>query len=102
VVNKSEADVLLPIVDIGIPPGFYIDVFEFEKMVLDERISKYEKKGDQVILYLEKLEADSVETYIYTIKSRSISKVRTPKSEVYEYYTPENRAESESVILTVR
>ena len=99
--NRAGARVEMAIVDLGIPPGFDLDTGAFDAMREGGRLEKYEVTGNQVILYLRKLEVSTPLVFQYSLRAKYPLRVQTPASAVYEYYQPTNRAESRPVELRV-
>ncbi len=89
------------IVDLGIPPGFNVMTYELDGLKAEGQIDRYEVTGRQVILYLQELKPGTTRYLAYHLKARFPIKAKTPRSQVYEYYTPENRASAEPVELEV-
>jgi len=87
------------LVDLGIPPGFEVDTTAFEELRDQGRVAKFELTGNQVILYLRELSSTSPSQFTYSLRAKYPLRVQTPPSRVYEYYEPENRAQSEPVLL---
>jgi alpha-2-macroglobulin-like protein len=99
--NNTGTIINMAIVDLGIPPGFDVDSTSFEKMVESGRITKFELTGNQVILYLRELSNAAPLQFDYSLRAKYPLRVQAPRSAVYEYYQPTNRAESKAVVLRV-
>jgi uncharacterized protein YfaS (alpha-2-macroglobulin family) len=97
--NNAAQTINMAIVDLGIPPGFEVDTGAFESMQQEGRLSKFEVTGTQVILYLRELSNKTPLQFDYTLRAKYPLRVQTPPSAVYEYYQPQNRAESKPVVL---
>jgi hypothetical protein len=91
----------MAIVDLGVPPGFDVDTSAFEAMQQNERVAKFDVTGNQVILYLRELSESTPFQFSYSLRAKYPLRVQTPRSTVYEYYQPQNRAVSEPVTLRV-
>ena len=100
VTNQTAAYINMAIVDLGIPPGFEPDTSGFETLINRGIISRYEVTGRQVILYLRGLESGQLKLS-YKLKALYPVKVKTPPSSIWEYYNPENQAESVPVNLEI-
>ncbi|MEM7011258.1 MAG: MG2 domain-containing protein [Verrucomicrobiota bacterium] len=98
--RPTEAPMTL--VDLGIPPGFEIEAPTFQKLLADGVIERFEPKGRQVTLYFNSIPGggQAVE-FEYAIRAIYPVKAQTPASVAYQYYEPEVRDESETVLLTV-
>ncbi len=94
VTNNTSATTSMIIVDLGIPPGFTVNYEDFEALVKEGTINKYNPTSRQVIVYLEKLEPKQKVQFDYRLKARFPIRAQSPVTTVYEYYNPENRAEA--------
>lgn len=99
--NHTGGGINMAIVDLGIPPGFDVDASAFEAMQAQGRIAKFEVTGNQVILYLRQLSETTPFQFEYALRAKYPLRVQTPPSAVYEYYQPENKAQSGPEILQV-
>ena len=97
--NNTGQVINMAIVDLGIPPGFDVDATGFETMQQNGQIEKYEVTGNQVILYLRQLSNETPFQFNCTFRAKYPLRVQTPTSAAYEYYQPQNRAESKPVTL---
>jgi hypothetical protein len=97
--NNTAQLVNMAIVDLGIPPGFDVDSTAFEAMRQSAQIAKFEITGNQVILYLREISNVTPFQFNYALRAKYPLRVQTPTSSVYEYYQPQNRAETAPVIL---
>jgi hypothetical protein len=87
--------------DLGIAPGFTVDVGDFAEMVAAKKVNKFSVTARQVILYLGDVKPGEVLTFEYTLKPKYPIKAKTPESTAYEYYTPKNRGTAKPVELVV-
>jgi 5-hydroxyisourate hydrolase-like protein (transthyretin family) len=99
--NNTRQKVNMAIVDLGIPPGFEVDTSAFEAMEQAGQAAKFEATGNQVILYLRELSESAPLQFNYSLRAKYPLRVQTPPSAVYEYYQPQNRAQSRPVELQV-
>jgi uncharacterized protein YfaS (alpha-2-macroglobulin family) len=99
--NHTGGGINMAIVDLGIPPGFDVDATAFETMQKQGRIAKFEVTGNQVILYLRELSETVPFQFDYALRAKYSLRVQTPPSAVYEYYQPQNQAQSRPEILQV-
>jgi uncharacterized protein YfaS (alpha-2-macroglobulin family) len=100
--NNTSQLINMAIVDLGIPPGFDVDPTAFEVMLQNGQIAKFEVTGNQVILYLRELSNVTPFQFSYSVRAKYPLRVQTPPSAVYEYYQPQNRAESKPEVLEAR
>ncbi|MGE3808571.1 MAG: hypothetical protein AB7K24_28225, partial [Gemmataceae bacterium] len=98
---RGTQPTFMVMVDLGVPPGFQADASEFEAMVRDRKIAKFNITGRQIILYLADVQRGDTLTFDYTLRPRFPAKVQTPPSTAYEYNTPTERAVADPVELTV-
>ena len=99
--NKARLAVNMAIVDLGVPPGFDVDTSAFETMQANGQLAKFEITGNQVILYLRGIDARTTLDFSYSLRAKYPLRVTTPASTVYEYYQPQNRAQSKPLELQV-
>ncbi|HVF10703.1 MAG TPA: hypothetical protein VNA16_07870, partial [Abditibacteriaceae bacterium] len=101
VTNNRPLTANMVIVDLGIPPGFEVEAGDLAELVGSKKIQKFSLTGRQVIVYLEKVAAGETLGLEYRLKAKFPLKAKTPKSAVYEYYTPNIRSESKPVAMVV-
>lgn len=99
--NNTPAITSMIIVDLGIPPGFQVQSGDLAELVGSKVIDKYKLTGRQIIVYLEKLAPRQVVKFSYRLKAKFPIKAKTPKSTVYEYYNPDNRADAKPIQIEV-
>jgi uncharacterized protein YfaS (alpha-2-macroglobulin family) len=92
----------MAIVDLGIPPGFEVDASAFAEMQTSNLIEKFEITGNQIVLYLRELSNERSLQFAYALRAKYPVRVQTPPSTVYEYYQPQNRAESKRILIEAR
>jgi hypothetical protein len=80
------------IVDLGVPPGFTPLTADLDDMVVSGTIQRYELTGRQIIFYLENVPSGQVYELSYRLQARFPIRAQAPASQVYDYYTPEQRA----------
>lgn len=87
--NQTTSIAEMPLIDVGVPPGFTVNPEKLENAVAKQTISKYTVAARQVILYMEKLGPGETVVLTYQIRAKYPIKARTPLSKVYPYYNPE-------------
>ncbi|MCW3095536.1 MAG: Large extracellular alpha-helical protein [Chthonomonadaceae bacterium] len=87
--NQTTSIAEMPLIDVGVPPGFTVNPEKLEDAVAKQTISKYTVAARQVILYMEKLGPGETVVLTYQIRAKYPIKARTPLSKVYPYYNPE-------------
>jgi uncharacterized protein YfaS (alpha-2-macroglobulin family) len=92
--NLTRAIVEMPLIDVGLPPGFTLVPDDLEKAVAAKTISKYTPAARQIIIYMEKLDPGRTVTLTYGLKAKYPIKAQTPDSKAYAYYNPEKAARS--------
>lgn len=100
--NNTERVAEMPLIDLGIPPGFTVVPDNLDEAVKAGKISKYTITGRQVIVYLEKLDPVQTLSLTYQVKAKYPIKAKTPLSKVYPYYNPERVAISapQEIVVT--
>jgi hypothetical protein len=99
--NHTGADVPMPMMILGIPPGFELETDAFEALKSAGQIAIYEIRGGQVLVYLRELAVKAPLRFDYFLRGKYPLHVQAPVATLYEYYTPENRASSRPPMLTV-
>lgn len=90
------------IIDLGVPPGFDVLTEDFDNLVKEKMIDRYETTGRQIIVYLDKVEPGDVFTFSYGLRAKFPLKVTAPVSEVYEYYNSNTKGYSVPEKLRVK
>jgi uncharacterized protein YfaS (alpha-2-macroglobulin family) len=90
--NRTDHIAEMPLIDVGIPPGFDVLPDNLDDAVKKGTISKYTVAARQVILYMQKLGPNETVKVTYQVKARFPVKARTPLSKAYPYYNPEKVA----------
>ena len=101
VTNNRPGRAKMVIVDLGLPPGFTLIHDNLNLLVKNGVIEKYSTTGRQIIVYLREISRDDPIEISYQLLAKYPLKAKTPKSAVYEYYSPERRAEAQPIQLTV-
>jgi hypothetical protein len=100
--NQTDFIAEMPLIDVGVPPGFTVIPDRLDALVKEKTISKYTIAARQVIVYLEKLDAGHTTTVTYKIRARFPIKARTPLSQAYPYYDPKRVATSAPQDIVVK
>jgi hypothetical protein len=98
--GKTAADMVM--VELGVPPGFRADASDFETMVRNGKIRRFNMTAQKVTLYLSRVEPSEQFVFEYRLRPLFPVQVRTPPSTAYEYYTPASRAVAMPVELKVK
>lgn len=100
--NNTDKIVEMPLIDLGVPPGFDVVPDNLETAVQNRTISKYTVAARQVIVYLTQLAPGKTLTLTYQIRARFPIKTRTPLSKAYPYYNPQRIAIAKPVDIVAR
>lgn len=102
---RADVPAGMVIVDLGIPPGFDVDAGSFAELVArrgDPQVEKFSLTGRQITLYVGSMRRGKPLEFEYSLKAKYPLRAKTPSSTVYEYYTPDRRAEAEPITLEVK
>ena len=99
--NRSASAIPMLLLELPIPAGFEPDRSEFEKLVRNDRIAKYQQTPRTMLVYLRGLEARDRFVLTYRLRATQPVRVTTPAAVAFEYYAPENRSTSQPTMLTV-
>lgn len=91
----------MPLIDLGVPPGFTVVPDELEDAVKAKKISKYTVAQRQIIVYIEKLGPMEELELHYSVKAKYPIKAQTPLSKAYPYYNPEQASVSAPQLIVV-
>lgn len=101
--NRTGSPIPMPLIDLGIPPGFELQIDSIEELVTRARvIARYEVTGNQLILYLQELPPKQPFSLFYRLRAKHPLRVSSPLAAVYDYYNPNVRAETDGGELEVR
>lgn len=99
IVNRRDEPAPMVIVDLPIPGGCTLERGELDKLVGDGKIAWYQLTPRQAIVYLRSLEPGETQELRYRLRATMPVKVQVPAAQVYEYYKPENRGQSQPAEL---
>lgn len=80
--------VKMPLLDLGVPPGFTVLAEDLRRLVADKVIAEYELTGRQAIIYLEDFSSEQPVKFSYRLQARFPMRAQTPASIAYDYYNP--------------
>ncbi|HEV2474569.1 MAG TPA: alpha-2-macroglobulin family protein [Chthonomonadales bacterium] len=100
--NNADFVVEMPLIDVGVPPGFTVLPDALNAAVAKKTISKFTIAGRQVILYLQQLQPGETVHVLYDIKARFPVKALTPVTRAYPYYNPREVAYSVPQMIEVK
>ncbi|MBI4614274.1 MAG: hypothetical protein HY720_11735 [Planctomycetes bacterium] len=98
---QGDSPTFMVIVTLGLPPGFVVDAGDFAELLGEKKIDRYELTPREVRIYLGAMEPGQEFAFRYHLSARYPLKAKTAKSEVYEYYTPENKDVADPVEIEV-
>lgn len=90
---RASSPTFMVIAEVGVPPGFAVDVPTLEKLVADGKIARFGSTARRVTLYFGEVRPGTVEVE-FDLKPKYAVKVKTEPATAYEYYSPERRGES--------
>jgi hypothetical protein len=99
--NRGSSQVDMPLVSLSLPPGFAVSEGSLTRLVKKGRVDKVQRVGGRALLYLTRLGARAALRFGLELRAKYPLRVQARPSSVYEYYRPENRAESRPHLLTV-
>ena len=80
------------LVDLGVPPGFTPLTEDWDRLVAQGDIQRYDFTGRQILVYLTDVPSGQPRTLNYRLQARFPIEAQTPSSQAYDYYTPEQQA----------
>ena len=100
--NVSDANVVLVLVSVGLPPGFDLVPTKLDALIAQNgALTRYETTPHQIIFYLNEIEAGGQEVIDYELLARWPMEASTGEASAYPYYNPENKSEQESQVIVV-
>jgi len=100
--NVTDRTAEMPLIDLGVPPGFVVQPEALEAAVASGTISKYTVAARQIIVYLEKLAPGRSVRLRYGLRAKYPIHAQSPESRAYPYYDPQRVAVSAPQAITVR
>ncbi len=100
--NRTDKIAEMPLIDIGVPPGFTVVPDKLQGAVEDKRLSKFTIAARQIILYLTELKPGQEIQYQFQIRAKYPLRAQTPLSKAYPYYNPEKVATVAPTRILVR
>ncbi|MCS7055680.1 MAG: MG2 domain-containing protein [Thermoflexales bacterium] len=87
---------------LSVPPGLTPVRSDLEALVQQGKVARYEVSGRAIALYLDYLEPGEEVTFNYRLRARYPVRAWVPPSDAFDYYTPDQRAESEPQRIIIR
>ncbi|MCS7243615.1 MAG: alpha-2-macroglobulin family protein [Candidatus Calescibacterium sp.] len=97
--NLSNKILEMVVVDLGIPPGFTVDI---SMLYSNPKVKNVETTNRQIIIYFDKINPNESVFLHYQLISKYPLRVKIPFSRVYEYYTPSNFIMKEGNVIDVK
>jgi hypothetical protein len=92
---------MMPLVQVGVPPGFTVEKPVLDGWVAEGRIEKYEVSTRSVNLYLRRLGANEERKLSVSMTALNPGRVQIPQTTAYPYYEPEQTIQTEPMMITV-
>jgi len=88
VANRDMRDAMMVLVDLGLAPGFAPDAASLDDLVDKGKIMRWERKGSQITIYLEKVASNSNYDFNFDITSSFPIRANSGEVKAYRYYEP--------------
>ena len=86
---------------LGVPPGFEVDLAGFQPYLDSGALSKAEVAGRQLNLYVSALAARQVQSFDYALRATMPVRASDGGAEVALYYQPEQKSQAAATMLVV-
>jgi uncharacterized protein YfaS (alpha-2-macroglobulin family) len=87
--------------DLAIPAGFALEEEDFESLLTQNKIAKYQLTPRSTIVYLRALAPAEPLELTYHLRATTPVKLTAPPARAYEYYDPDHQAFGVATPLTV-
>ncbi|MDP6505505.1 MAG: hypothetical protein QF886_17920, partial [Planctomycetota bacterium] len=84
-----------------LPAGFEAEETDFDRCVRQGTLARVAVSADEIIIYLDSLGPSSELEIRYFLTPAFPCRAKLPSTEIYEYYTPENRARTKPLSIIV-
>lgn len=98
---SSQTSFMMPLLQLGIPPGCTVEREPLDRMVKTGQIERYEISVRYVTLYLRKLSAQQELQLPVTLTAHVPGRMQVPAALLYPYYQPELTANAPPMMITV-
>lgn len=102
VVNKQATAAPMVMLDLPLPPGFAPDAAEFQAMVGEGTIARFQVLPRSVLVYLRGLAPGAKLELAYTLRATMPVSVAAAGGRVYEYYDPQKQGSSPATRFVVK
>jgi len=100
--NKSEMNLQMVIVDLGMPPGFDVIESDLADLVAKKVFQKYHRTPRQIIIYFNNIQATQKIEFSYHLKAKFPLKAKSSYSRIYDYYNQDKMGLAKPVQFEVK
>jgi hypothetical protein len=100
ITNTLDAEQQMILVTVGLPPGFTLLGEDLDAYIADGLLSRYEKTGKQLILYLSQLDGSETRLLRYRLRADMPVRAADGGAEAHPYYQPDASTSADSTLLT--
>jgi uncharacterized protein YfaS (alpha-2-macroglobulin family) len=97
--NLTDQTTNMILVTLGVPPGFEVQMGDFQQYLDTGVLSRAELTGKQLILYVSELGARQVQTFQYSLLATLPVRASDGGAEVSLYYEPEQKSQAPATTL---
>lgn len=99
--NLTDATANMVLVTLGVPPGFEVQLGDFQSYLDAGVLSKAEVTGKQLNLYVSTLGARQAQAFEYSLRATLPVRASDGGAEVSLYYEPEQKSQAAATVLVV-
>jgi len=92
----------MPLVEVGVPPGFEVETEDLEALRAKREIERYSLGPNRVTLYLFSLVKDAPKRFTFRLRAVLPVRAVAPAAKAYAYYEPEVSVRARPFLLTAR
>jgi alpha-2-macroglobulin-like protein len=97
--NRTDQTANMILVTLGVPPGFEVEMGDFQAYLDAGVLSRAERTGKQLILYVSELSARQVQSFEYSLLATLPVRASDGGAEVSLYYEPEQKSQAPATTL---
>ncbi len=101
VVNRAKEAAPMVMLDLPVPGGFAAVAEDFETLVREGKVAKFQVQPRGVLVYLREVPAGKALELRYGLRAVMPAQVTVPAARAYEYYDPDRQGFSGTARLTV-
>lgn len=101
IINNMATVAPMVILDLPVPAGFTLDPDDWDSLVAEGSIAKYQLTARSAVVYLRHLQPAQALSIRYDLRATMPVKIKTQPATAYEYYDPDKQASSRATRLTV-